>query len=64
VTQEKTFDRKDGHKWKEESKEKNRDQLEVNIGSEQEPRIIKVGKTTSIEERKEIVKLLKEYRDV
>jgi ribonuclease HI len=64
VTQEKTFDRQDGHKWKEESKEKLCDHLEVNIGSEQEPRMIKVGKTTPIEERKEIVKLLKEYRDV
>jgi hypothetical protein len=64
VTQEKSFDRQDGHKWKEESKEKLCDHLEVNIGSDQEPRMIKVGKTTPIEEIKEIVKLLKEYRDV
>jgi hypothetical protein len=64
VTQDKRFDRQDGHKRKEESKEKLCDHLEVNIGSEQEPRMIKVGKTTPIEERKEIVRLLKEYRDV
>jgi hypothetical protein len=38
--------------------------LEVNIGSDKEPRMIKIGKTTLIEEIKEIVKLLKEYRDV
>jgi ribonuclease HI len=64
ISQEKSFDRQDGHKRKEESKEKLCDHLEVNIGSEKEPRMIKVGKTTPIEERKEIVKLLKEYRDV
>jgi hypothetical protein len=38
--------------------------LEINIGTNEEPRIIKVGKTTPIEERIEIVELLKEYRDV
>jgi ribonuclease HI len=59
VAQEKSFDRQDGHKQKEESKEKLCDHLEVNIGNEQKPRMIKVGKTTPIEERKEIVKLLK-----
>ena len=64
VTQEKSFNRQDGHKRKGDSKEKLCDHLEVNIGSEQVPRMIKVGKTTPIEERKEIVKLLKEYRDV
>ena len=64
IAQEKSFDRQDGHKRKEESKEKLCDHLEVNIGSDQEPRMIKVGKTTLIEERKEIVKFLREYRDV
>jgi hypothetical protein len=64
VTQERSFDRQDGKKRKEESKEKLCDHLEVNIGSDKEPRMIKVGKTTAIEERKEIVKLLKQYRDV
>jgi hypothetical protein len=64
IAQEKIFDRQDGHKRKEESKEKPCDHLEVNIGSDKEPRMVKVGKTTPIEERNEIVKLLKEYRDV
>jgi hypothetical protein len=58
------FDRQDGHKQKDESKKKQCDYLEVNIGTNEEPRLIKVGKTTPIEERNEIVKLLKEYRDV
>jgi hypothetical protein len=38
--------------------------LEVNIGNDKEPRMVKVGKSTPIEERNEIIKLLKEYRDV
>jgi hypothetical protein len=38
--------------------------LEVNIGSDIEPRMVKVGKSTPIEERNEIINLLKEYRDV
>jgi hypothetical protein len=36
----------------------------LSLGSDKDPRMIKVGKTTPIEERKEIVKLLKKYRDV
>jgi hypothetical protein len=63
VSSERDFDRQDGHKIKDESKKKLCDYLEVNIGTNEEPRI-KVGKTTPIEERNEIVKLLKEYRDV
>ena len=38
--------------------------MEVNIGTKEEPRMVKVGKSTPIEERKEIIKLLREYRDV
>jgi hypothetical protein len=64
VSSERHFDRQDGHKQKDESKKKLCDYLEVNIGTNEEPRLIKVGKTTPIEERNEIVKLLKEYRDV
>jgi hypothetical protein len=52
VAQEKSFDRQDGHKRKEESKEKLCDHLEVNIGSDKEPRTIKVSKTTPIEDIK------------
>ena len=40
------------------------DHLEVNIGTNEEPRMIKIGKVTHTEERNKIVKLLKEYRDV
>jgi hypothetical protein len=64
VSSERDFDRQDGHKKKKETKKKLCDYLEVNIGTHEEPRLIKVGKTTSIDERNEIVKLLKEYRDV
>jgi hypothetical protein len=64
VSLERDFDRLDGHKQKEDSKKKLCDHLEVNIGTNEEPRMIKIGKTTPIEERNEIVKLLKEYRDV
>jgi hypothetical protein len=64
VSLERDFDRLDGHKQKEDSKKKLCDHLEVNIGTNEEPRMIKIGKTTPTEERNEIVKLLKEYRDV
>jgi hypothetical protein len=63
VSSERDFDRQDGHKQKEESKKKLCDYLEVKIGTNEEPRMIKVGKTTPIEEMNEIVKLLKEDRD-
>jgi hypothetical protein len=64
IAQEKIFDRQDGHKHKGESNEKPCDHLEVNIGSDKEPRMVNVGKTTPIEERNQIDKLLMEYRDV
>jgi ribonuclease HI len=64
IAQEKLFDRQDGHKPKEETGIKPGDHFEVNIGTDKEPRMVKVGKSTPIEERKEIIKLLKEYRDV
>jgi hypothetical protein len=64
VSSERYFDRQDGHKQRGKSKKKLCDYLEVNIGTNEEPRLIKVGKTTPIDERDEIVKLLKEYRDV
>jgi ribonuclease HI len=64
VSLERDFDKLDGHKQKEDSKKKLCDHLEVDIGTKEEPRMVKIGKTTPIEERNEIVKLLKEYRDV
>jgi hypothetical protein len=64
VSLERDFDKLDGHKQKEDSKKKLCDHLEVDIRTKEEPRMVKIGKTTPIEERNEIVKLLKEYRDV
>jgi ribonuclease HI len=64
VSLERDFDKLDGHKQREGSKKEVCDHLEVNIGTVEEPRMVKIGKTTPIEERVEIVKLLKEYRDV
>jgi hypothetical protein len=64
VAQEKLFDRQDGHKPKKETSIKPSDHLEVNIGTKEEPRMVKVGKSTPIEEIKEIIELLREYRDV
>jgi ribonuclease HI len=64
VSLERDFDRQDGHKQKEELKKKLCDHLEINIGTSEEPRMVKICKTTPIEERIQIVELLKEYRDV
>jgi hypothetical protein len=64
VSSERNFDRQDGHKKKEDLKKKICDYLEVNIGTNEEPTMVKIGNTTPIEEINEIVKLLKEYRDV
>ena len=64
VAQERIFDRQYGHKNKEESNDKPCDHFEVNIGNDKEPRMVKVGKSTPIEEGNKIIKLLKEYRDV
>jgi ribonuclease HI len=64
VAKEKLFDRQDGHKPKEETGKKPSDHFEVNIAIDEEPRMVKVGKSTPIEQRKEIIKLLREHRDV
>jgi hypothetical protein len=64
IAQERLFDRQDGHKHKGKSGVKPCDHFEVNIENDKEPRMVKVDKSTPIEERKEIVKLLKEYRNV
>jgi hypothetical protein len=64
VSSERDFDRQDGHKKKKETEKKLCDYLEVNIGTHEEHRLIKVGKATPVDERNEIVKLLQEYRDV
>jgi hypothetical protein len=61
---ERNFDKLDGHKHREGSKKELCDHIEVNIGTDKDPRMVKIGKTTPIEERVELIKLLKEYRDV
>jgi hypothetical protein len=38
--------------------------IEINIGTEEVPRFIKIGKGTSETERKELISLVQEYRDV
>ena len=43
---------------------KPRDYIEVNIGTDQNPKLIKIGKGTSQKERNELINLVKEYRDV
>ena len=40
------------------------DYIEINIGTETEPKIIKIGKGTSEKERNSLINLVKEYRDV
>ena len=40
------------------------DYIEANIVSENEPKMIKIGKGTSEKERNDLINLVKEYRDV
>ena len=40
------------------------DYIEVNIGSKNKPKMIKIGKGTSEKERNDLINLVKEYRDV
>jgi ribonuclease HI len=54
---ERDFERQDGHKQKEELKKKLCDHLEINIGTSEEPRMVRIGKTTPIEEIIQIVEL-------
>jgi hypothetical protein len=60
---EKTFDRHDACKQKKEEK-KPEDAIEINIGSIEILKLIRIGKNTLLEERKEIENLIREYRDV
>ena len=62
VEWEKAFDRQDRCKKKEIRKLK--DYIEINIGTEEEPRKIKIGKGTSEKERNNLIELVKEFRDV
>ena len=60
---ENIFDRQD-RKESNVEQMKPRDYIEVNIGTDQNPKIIKIGKGTSQKERNELINLVKEYRDV
>jgi hypothetical protein len=60
---ENIFDRHDMHKKKKEVI-KPSSYIEVNIGIEEAPRLIKIGKGTSEKERKQLISLVSEYRDV
>ena len=40
------------------------DYVEINIGSDKNPKLIKIGKGTSEKERNDSINLVKEYRDV
>ena len=62
VEWERAFDRQDRCKYKETRKLE--DYIEINIGTEEEPRKIKIGKGTSEKERKNLVELVNEFRDV
>ena len=38
--------------------------MEINIGTDKDPKLIKIGKGTSEKERNSLINLIKEYRDV
>ena len=38
--------------------------MEINIGTNKDPMLIKIGKGTSKKERNNLINLIKEYRDV
>ena len=64
VAMEQMFDRHDVVKRKEDKKIDWGEFIEVNIGTPHDPKIIKIGKSTTEEERKKLINLLQEYRDV
>ena len=57
------FDRQDRHKNKKETS-KVGDYTKINIGTDKDPKLIKIGKGTSKKEMNELINLIKEYRDV
>jgi hypothetical protein len=59
---ENLFDRHDVVKGKRTNK-KVEEALEFNIGTDMDPRTINIGKGTTEKERKEILELIKEFRD-
>lgn len=64
VALEQHFDRHDATKLREENKMDPGEYLEINIGTSENPKIVKIGRGISVEERKKLTDLLREYRDV
>jgi len=64
VALEHHFDRHDATKLREENKMDLGEYLEINIGTSENPKMVKIGRGTSVEERKKLIDLLREYRDV
>jgi len=64
VALEQHFDRHDATKLREENKMDPGEYLEINIGTSEDPKMVKIGKGTSLEEGKKLIDLLREYRDV
>jgi hypothetical protein len=62
VPLENLFDRHDVFKGKRPNKQAE-ETLEFNIGKEIDPRMVKIGKGTTEKERKEILALIREFRD-
>ena len=62
VPLENLFDRHDVFKGKRANKQAE-EALEFNIGTEIDPRMVKIGKGTTEKERKEILALIREFRD-
>jgi hypothetical protein len=60
---ENLFDRHDVFKGKRTNKLQAEEALEFNIGTEIDPRMVKIGKGTTEKERKEILVLIREFRD-
>ena len=58
------FGRHDGQKKERKENLNPSDHIEVNIGTSEDPRMVKIGKNTPNETKKQIINLLKEYRDV
>ena len=62
VPLEQLFDRHDVYKGKNPKKQTN-ESLEFNIGTEIDPRMVKIGKGTREKERNEILDLIREFKD-
>ena len=63
ISFENLFDRQDRHKNEKETI-KIGDYVEIDIGTDKDPMLIKIGKGTSEKERNNLINLIKEYRGV